>query len=62
MGVCECPPYGDDPPRIGADLGHVGETHVLGLSSQLAAQHVDLRSAHHDQDRIAGLDCPADER
>jgi hypothetical protein len=38
------------------DVGHVREVDGLGRGAQLAAQHVDLRSAHHDQRGLVALD------
>lgn len=60
MVLDDGPPGGDEPPRLAAGTGHVGEAHVLRLSPQLPAEHADLRTAHRDEDRVTGTDRPAD--
>jgi hypothetical protein len=34
LSLNECPPGGDGPCRVVADIGHVRETHGLGIRSQ----------------------------
>jgi hypothetical protein len=58
----ELAPRRDDPPRVGADLGHVREPHGVGVTAQLRSQLLDLLVAHDDEDRLVRLDGLADER
>jgi hypothetical protein len=62
MGLHECLPGSDDPCRVAADVSHIGEGNALGLSPQLPAENVNLRSAHDDEYRVACVYRPADER
>ncbi len=62
MGPREGLPCGDDARRVVTDLRHVGEADVLRLSSKPLAEQVDLRPAHHYQDRVTGTDRTPDER
>jgi len=58
----EVAPGGDDPGRVGSDVGHVGEGDPVGVAAQGGAEQADLGRAHHHQDRLVGGDPLADER
>jgi hypothetical protein len=60
VGVDELAPGGDDARGVGADVGHDGERHALGLGSELVAQAGDPGGADDDEDRLAGRDRVAD--
>src|ERR1039458_1878356 len=55
MNIHESPPRRDDPCRVAADGGHIGEAHLPGANSQLAPEHVDLRAAYYDEYRVTGI-------
>ena len=58
----EVPPRRDDPRRVRADVGHVGEEDVVGIAAERLAQGVDLGPADDDERRIAGREAVAKER
>jgi hypothetical protein len=51
VGDDEVAPGGDDPGRVGADVGHVGEGDPIGVGAEGGAQQPDLGRAHHHQHR-----------
>ena len=62
MAGQEVVPGGDDPRRVVAEHGHVGELDALGVGAERLAQARDLRRADGDQDRLVALKALADER
>jgi hypothetical protein len=60
--VHEVAPGGEDPGRVGADVGDVGERHPVGVAAEGRPQQPDLGRAHHHQHRLAGGDPLPDER
>src|SRR6476469_4651611 len=47
--VGELPPAGDDPGRVGAEVGHVDEVHGVGVRAERGPQRPQpgLRDGHH---------------